>query len=62
MTWKVLATGRTEAPFAEMRRLEGGQMVGIVTVEFFIVHKKSLRNKLGKVKKSKLVASLTKNK
>lgn len=32
-------------------------MVGIVTVEFFIVHKKSLRNKLGKVKKSKLVAS-----
>lgn len=24
MTWKVLATGWMEAPFAEMRRSEGG--------------------------------------
>lgn len=29
MTWKVLATGRMEAPFAEMRRLEEG--IGLET-------------------------------
>lgn len=29
MTWKVLATGQMEVPFAEMRRLEGG--IGLET-------------------------------